>query len=59
MRTERAPVILDYDVDTAAQMLAALRTCPQGKQLDTLAVIVKIFVQDDLNAVAFPEATDE
>lgn len=41
----RAEVTLNYDADTAAAMLAALLTCPREQRLDTLAVVVKAFVE--------------
>lgn len=35
---------LDYDVDAAAVMLAELLSCDPAKRLDTLAVVVRVFV---------------
>lgn len=37
---------LRYDERAAAEMLAALATCPADQRLDTLAVVVKIAVED-------------
>lgn len=37
---------LDYDEHTAARMLATLHACPAGRRLDTLAAVVKLFVED-------------
>ncbi len=44
-------VELGYDTETAAEMLAALAGCPVGKRLDTVAVIVKIFVEARMDSL--------
>lgn len=48
---------LDYDKRAATLMLASLIGCPPAKRLDTLAVVVKGFVEgalDTLPATPFP-----
>lgn len=36
---------LNHDEATVVQMLAALRQCNPSQQLDTLAVVIKVFVE--------------
>jgi len=38
-------VVLHYDEDAAAAMLVALRRCPESQRLDTLAVVMKVFIE--------------
>jgi hypothetical protein len=48
---------LDYDEHAAAVMLAALRTCPRWQQIDTLAAVIKVFVETDYFATELMPGT--
>jgi hypothetical protein len=47
-------VVVDYDEDTVAAMLAALHTCPSDLRLDSLAVVVKLFAEDHPFVTSLP-----
>ena len=49
---------LTYDSEAAAAMLAALMRCPAPLRLDTLIVVVKIFVEERLPAEDTHTSTD-
>jgi hypothetical protein len=36
---------LDFDEPAVVAMLAALRSCPRPKQTDSLAVLIKVYVE--------------
>lgn len=44
-------VVLHHDEDTAVRMLAALKECPKEQRLDTLAVVVKAFVEKSMESM--------
>lgn len=41
--TERS--VADYDEPTVVAVIAALRSCPPDKQINSLAVAIKVFVE--------------
>ena len=43
---EHLMAALHYDSERVAAMLAELIRCPPEQQMDTLAVVVKVFVED-------------
>jgi hypothetical protein len=40
--------IFDHDDLVAARMIAALRSCPAKRRMDTLAVVVRVFTDEKL-----------
>jgi hypothetical protein len=36
---------LDFDISAAAEMLAALHRCEPAKRVDTLAAVMKVFIE--------------
>jgi len=44
-----AKATLDYDLDAASRIIAALATCPPTKRLDSLAVATKVYVEGHID----------
>jgi hypothetical protein len=53
MRTYKASAVepkpLDFDIQEAAQMIAALKRTDPAQRLDTLAVVMKVLIEGHLN----------